>query len=171
MAFPAKRAPAHDLAKWAFFGLIGLCTVLVFFTNEQYWFNPADKFWPHVAAYKGLLIVHALAGATALLAGPIQFSGTIRRRWPRLHRRSGWTYVIAVAIATPLAAYDYPSTLTSVFLVLPATARLEITDGGHRKAAIDKLSAELDDDKLADFDKDAVSVKRLALAMMSICLQ
>ncbi len=105
MAFPAARAPAHDLAKWAFFGLIGLCTVLVFFTDEQYWFHPADKFWLHIASYKGLLIVHALAGLTALLAGPLQFSDTIRRRWPRLHRRSGWTYVVAVAIAARLAGY------------------------------------------------------------------
>ena len=35
MAFPARRAPAHDLAKWAFFGVIGLCTVLVFFTVTE----------------------------------------------------------------------------------------------------------------------------------------
>ena len=105
MAFPAARAPARDLVKWAFFGLMGLCTLLVFYVDELFWFNPADKFWLHIASYKGLLIVHALAGLTALLAGPLQFSDTIRRRWPRLHRRTGWTYIVAVAIAAPLAGY------------------------------------------------------------------
>src|SRR5690606_28408029 len=53
---------------------------------------------------------------------------------------------------------EYPGTLSSVFVVLPGSARLEITDGGHRKAAIDKLSAELHDEALGEFDKDAVAV-------------
>ena len=35
---------------------------------------------------------------------------------------------------------------------------MEITDGGHRKAAIDRLWAELDDERSAEFDQDAVSV-------------
>lgn len=115
MAFPAARAPAHDPLKWAFFGLMGVFTLLVFFVDELFWFDPAHKFWAHVAPYRELLIVHALAGTTALLAGPLQFSGTIRRRWPRLHRRSGWTYVIAVAIAAPLAGYIGTTHLPEAF--------------------------------------------------------
>jgi DNA sulfur modification protein DndB len=75
----------------------------------------------------------------------------------------GARYIIppmTLNVRTPINIYmpDYPSTLTAVYMVMPASARLEITDGGHRKAGIDKASSELTDDQLADFDQDAVSV-------------
>ena len=41
----------------------------------------------------GALTVHAGFAATALLLGPFQFIGAIRRRWPRVHRWIGTTYV------------------------------------------------------------------------------
>lgn len=53
---------------------------------------------------------------------------------------------------------DYSSRLTAVWVVLPASARMEITDGGHRKAAVDKLLLELDDEKAAEFDRDSICV-------------
>lgn len=81
-----------------------------------------------------------------------------------LKENIGGRYIIppmTLNVRNPLSVYapDYQShTLTSVFIVLPVSARLEITDGGHRKAAIDKVSDELIDDQLAEFDKDAVAV-------------
>lgn len=80
-----------------------------------------------------------------------------------LKENLGGHYIIppmTLNVRHPINVYmpDYPSTLTGVWIVLPASARLEITDGGHRKAAIDKLSTELGDDQLAEFDMDAVSV-------------
>jgi uncharacterized membrane protein len=43
----------------------------------------------------GFLTVHAGFAASALLIGPLQFAGAIRRRWPRVHRWIGTTYVVA----------------------------------------------------------------------------
>ena len=41
------------------------------------------------------IILHAGGAATALLLGPVQFLPTVRRRWPRVHRWTGRTYVAA----------------------------------------------------------------------------
>jgi len=38
-------------------------------------------------------VVHAASAATALLLGPVQFLPAVRRRWPRVHRWTGRTYV------------------------------------------------------------------------------
>jgi DNA sulfur modification protein DndB len=53
---------------------------------------------------------------------------------------------------------DYPSTLTSVWIVVPGNTRLEITDGAHRAAAADKVASALNDDQLELFDQDGVCV-------------
>jgi uncharacterized membrane protein len=50
-----------------------------------------------------LLIPHILAGITALLSGPLQFSSRLRRRNPKFHRILGRVYVCAVFVAAPLA--------------------------------------------------------------------
>jgi DGQHR domain-containing protein len=67
---------------------------------------------------------------------------------------------LTLNVRQPINVYvpDYPSTLLMVHVVLPASAYLEITDGGHRKKAIDEVSDELSDEKLAGFDQDAVAV-------------
>jgi uncharacterized membrane protein len=44
------------------------------------------------------LIVHVAGAATALLLGPLQFFGVIRRRWPRWHRRIGTVYVLGCLV-------------------------------------------------------------------------
>lgn len=50
-----------------------------------------------------LIIPHVSGGLIALLSGPIQFSGRLRRRYPRSHRLLGRAYVLSVLIAAPLA--------------------------------------------------------------------
>jgi uncharacterized membrane protein len=47
----------------------------------------------------GALTLHAGFAATALLLGPFQFVGAIRRRWPRVHRSIGTAYVICCLTA------------------------------------------------------------------------
>ncbi len=44
--------------------------------------------------YNPWIIIHAGAASTALILGVIQFSSVVRRRWPGLHRASGWLYVL-----------------------------------------------------------------------------
>ena len=60
----------------------------------------------------------------------------------------------------PLSIYqaDFDSTLQSIWLVIPASVKLEITDGGHRKRAIDEALDELSEDAADALRNDAVSV-------------
>lgn len=60
----------------------------------------------------------------------------------------------------PISVYgpDYESTVRAVTIVIPPGVRLEITDGGHRKCAIDALIGELDDDTRDALFQDAVAV-------------
>jgi DNA sulfur modification protein DndB len=67
---------------------------------------------------------------------------------------------LTLNVRQPISVYvpDYNSPLLSAWIVLPPGARMEITDGGHRKAAIDKVMKELNEDLQAAFEADAIAV-------------
>jgi uncharacterized membrane protein len=54
---------------------------------------PVEKLY--LASTPVSLFLHALCGATLALFAPLQFFPTLRRRWPRLHRRLGWVLVLS----------------------------------------------------------------------------
>ena len=71
-----------------------------------------------------VFVVHSLAGAVALFGGPLQFNPWIRR-YVRVHRAIGRTYVVAVWIASLFAILDARSFAVStlakiVFAVISA---------------------------------------------------
>jgi uncharacterized membrane protein len=101
------RAPATgaERLKWSFFAVMGLCVLLVLWTDERFWLNSADPHWKHIAPVKYLLMLHGLAGLTALTAGAFQMSSRIRRLKPAFHRALGKVYITAVCISAPLAVY------------------------------------------------------------------
>src|SRR5438093_13400111 len=108
-------AGAPDLVKWSFFAIMALCVLLVLWTDERFWLNPADPHWKHVAPVKWLLALHGLAGLTALLVGAVQMLSTrIRRERPALHRALGKVYIAAVCISAPVAIYIGTSSLEQV---------------------------------------------------------
>ena len=55
--------------------------------------------------FKWWLLPHGIAGACALLLGPMQFSNRLRERFRRLHRVLGRIYVAGVFVAAPLGFY------------------------------------------------------------------
>jgi uncharacterized membrane protein len=112
----STRAPATgaDRLKWSFFALMGLSVLLVLWVDERFWINPADPHWKHVAPVKYLLMIHGLAGVTALAAGALQMSSRIRRTRTALHRALGKVYISAVCISAPIAIYMGTSTLEPV---------------------------------------------------------
>jgi uncharacterized membrane protein len=80
---------------------LGLTTLFVVITSEI--FLLAD--YPMYHAYRlqvirdrHLLIPHTICGTFALLAGPVQFSSRLRRRYLRFHRALGLMYVVSVFI-------------------------------------------------------------------------
>lgn len=114
-----------DHIKYAFFAVIGLCVLLVLWTDERFWINPSDPHWKHVAQVKWLLVFHGLGGATALSTGAFQMSSRIRRLRPRLHHALGRTYLVAVCVSAPVAIYMGTSSLE------PASIHVEqIFQGG-----------------------------------------
>jgi uncharacterized membrane protein len=106
MASSTRASPAlSDRLKWSFFALMALCVLLVLWTDERFWFDSADPHWKRIEPIKWLLMLHGLAGATALAAGAAQFSSPLRRLRPALHRKIGKVYIGAVTIAAPVAIY------------------------------------------------------------------
>lgn len=101
------RVP-RDLVKWAFFALMAACTLAVIGVDERFLINPADAEWRHIQPFKWWLAVHGPFGAVALILGPLQFSDTLRRSRPRLHRWTGRIYIGAIAVAAPVALYIGP---------------------------------------------------------------
>jgi hypothetical protein len=99
---------SRDYAKWVFFGLMALCTLLVIWTDERFLLTPSDPEWRHIEPFKWWLLVHGPFGALALTLGPLQFSDTLRRIRPNLHRWTGRIYITAVVIASCVSLYIGP---------------------------------------------------------------
>lgn len=120
-----SSSPSPDLVKWSFFAAMGLCFLLVLWVDERFWLNPADPHWKHVDPVKYLLMLHGLAGVTALVTGAVQMSSRLRRSRPAFHRSLGKLYIAAVCISAPVAIYMGTSSLE------PASIRFEqIFQGG-----------------------------------------
>lgn len=96
----------RDPVKWAFFAVMACCTCLVIFVDERFLVLGSDPEWRHIARFKWWLLPHGLAGATALLTGPLQFSERLRRAHLGWHRLTGRIYVGAIClIAAPIGMY------------------------------------------------------------------
>jgi uncharacterized membrane protein len=80
---------------------------------------------PNVTTHREALIIHATMASFALLAGPLQMSGTLRNHFPNFHRGTGWLYVTAVLVgwiaSLPLALHAFTGTIAAAgFLCLGA---------------------------------------------------
>jgi uncharacterized membrane protein len=91
--------------KYLLFGFIGLMVAYVLRHNEHFLIDPKDPVWQHYQPFKWWLLPHGLAGACALLLGPMQFSDRLRQRFARLHRVVGRFYIAGVFTAAPLGFY------------------------------------------------------------------
>jgi len=83
---------------------------------------PAAASLDNLSSDRTAFLVHAVSASVALLLGPLQFIGALRRR-PGLHRAVGWGTVTAVMVAwgssIPMAMHAQAGTIASAgFLVL-----------------------------------------------------
>jgi len=92
-------------SKYLLFGFIGLMLAYVLGHNESFLIHPNDPVWKHYQPFKWWLLPHGLAGACAILLGPMQFSDRLRKRYTRLHRVVGRIYVAGAFIVAPLGTY------------------------------------------------------------------
>jgi uncharacterized membrane protein len=88
---------AHRLAGPGWVIMVLACVyIAIFFASRYLTFDPEVYFTQQRAAYlehEFALGVHVLSGMLALLIGPFQFVGRLRRRFVRVHRFMGATYV------------------------------------------------------------------------------
>ena len=103
MASPTLLAPGTGRSRFktALWISLGLTALFVFVTSEV--FLAADYPMYHayrlqVIADRHLLIPHTICGLAALLAGPVQFSSRLRRRFLNFHRILGRIYVVSVLV-------------------------------------------------------------------------
>lgn len=73
--------------------------------NEHFLVDAKDPSWQHYQPFKWYLLPHGLAGACALLLGPMQFSDRLRKRFTKLHRVVGRFYIAGVFFAAPFGTY------------------------------------------------------------------
>jgi len=110
-AAPAStRTPSFQTSLWLrpkylLFGFIGLMLAYVLAHDESFLVNPKDLEWQHIQLFRWWLLPHGLAGACALLLGPMQFSERLRRRYVQLHHVVGYVYIVCVFLAAPLGPY------------------------------------------------------------------
>jgi len=86
-------------------GTLGLMLAYVLYHDESFLVHPKDPVWQHYESFKWWLLPHGIAGACALLLGPMQFSDRLRDRFRRFHRVVGRIYVAGVFVAAPLGFY------------------------------------------------------------------
>jgi uncharacterized membrane protein len=91
--------------KYLLFAAIGLMLTYVIPHDESFLVHPKDPLWQHYEPFKWWLLPHGIAGACALLLGPMQFSDRLRGRFRQLHRIVGRIYVASVFVAAPLGFY------------------------------------------------------------------
>lgn len=92
-------------SKYLLFAFVGLMLAYVLRHNEHFLIDAKDPVWQHYQPFKWWLLPHGLAGACALLLGPMQFSDRLRQRYIKLHRVVGWSYIVGAFILAPLGAY------------------------------------------------------------------
>ena len=104
MAITLKRS-SWLRPKYLLFAAIGLMLAYVIPHDESFLVNSKDPIWQHYEPFKWWLLPHGIAGACALLLGPMQFSDRLRQRFRKLHRVVGRIYVAGVFAAAPLGLY------------------------------------------------------------------
>jgi|ERR1700739_4403088 len=97
--------PSWLRPKYLLFAVIGVMFVIVAIVFERFLIDYKDPEWKHIEPFKWWLLVHGIAGASALILGPMQFSDRLRQRFTKLHRVVGRIYVTSALIAAPMGAY------------------------------------------------------------------
>jgi uncharacterized membrane protein len=103
-SIPVQRAP-RVRPKYLLFAFVGLMMAYVLVHNESFLINRQAPVWQHYHPFRWWLLPHGIAGACALLLGPLQFSDRLRQRFTKFHRVAGRIYVASALILAPLGAY------------------------------------------------------------------
>jgi hypothetical protein len=87
------------------FAFIAAMSLYVLYHWERFLIEPSNPVWQHYQSIGWWLLVHGIAGGSALILAPLQFSDRLRARFTKLHRLVGRIYVTGVFLLAPLGAY------------------------------------------------------------------
>src|SRR5258706_4342835 len=99
------QSPPRLRMRYVVFAVIGVMIAYVLFHNERFLIQPAHPLWPHYKALGLWLVVHGVAGGSAQILAPIQFSDRLSKRFTKLHRVAGRIYITGALILAPMGAY------------------------------------------------------------------
>ena len=102
---PSLRLTAALRGKYVIFAFVFVMLLYVLQHNERFLIQPDHPVWAHYEPFKWWLLPHGLAGACAILLGPMQFSDRLRQRFTKLHRVVGRVYVFGALVAAPIGVY------------------------------------------------------------------
>lgn len=87
------------------FGFIAVMAAYVLYHFEYFLVNRGAPEWKHYQALGVFILVHGVAGGTAMILAPMQFSDRLRIRFAKLHRVVGRIYVTAALVLAPVGVY------------------------------------------------------------------
>ena len=114
-------------SKHLLFAAIAAMMAYVIVHVERFLIEPSNPAWEHFGKYGWTIVAHGVAGAVAMLVGPLQFSERLRTRAPQWHRACGYVYVAGMLVLAPLGPvmqYDaetlhgWPRSFTVLTVVL-----------------------------------------------------
>ena len=121
-----RRRLARRLAGPGWVVLFLLCVDIVVVVSPYLTFDPEAYVAEQRAVYlrvEFFLGVHVLSGILALLVGPFQFVGRIRRRFPRVHRFLGAVYIASATALGLTGLVLAPTAYTGLVAVYAVGAR------------------------------------------------
>jgi uncharacterized membrane protein len=101
----SAQRPSRVGPKYVLFAIVGMMLAYVVGHNESFLIHPDDPVWHHYHPFRWWLLPHGVAGACAILLGPLQFSDRLRQRYTKIHRVLGRIYITGALVLAPLGAY------------------------------------------------------------------
>ena len=97
----AKGVSAKNLVFAAIVAMMGY----VLWHNERFLIEPLNPIWKHYQDLGVFILVHGVAGGSALILAPMQFSERLRTRFTKVHRIVGRIYVFGALILAPVGVW------------------------------------------------------------------
>ena len=91
--------------KYLVFAFIAAMMGYVAVHNESFLVNAMHPMWDHYRSLGVFLLAHGVAGGSALILAPMQFSDRLRMRYTKVHRVVGRVYVAGALFLAPMGAY------------------------------------------------------------------
>ena len=94
------------LLSYSGWGIVWILAFYFIYTNAIRYFNVnSEVYTPEFKPFTPFIMLHIAGGMVALVIGPLQFFGSIRRKYTSFHRLIGKIYLSAVIVSAIFAIY------------------------------------------------------------------